>query len=53
MDTPSREIHAPDPRCCGYGLKPRCTRCSNDVLRLVIFAALLVPVVFLLWGTGS
>jgi hypothetical protein len=50
MDALSREKHTPDPKCCGCGLKPRCTRGSNDVLRLVIVALLLVPVVLMLWG---
>ena len=50
MDALGRDKHTPDPKCCGYCLKPRCTRGSSDVLRLVIVALLLVPVVLMLWG---
>ena len=50
MDMRSRERHTPDPKCCGCGLKPRRAPGSNDVLRLIIVALLLVPVVLMLWG---
>lgn len=49
MNTPSREKYTPDPKCCGCGLKPR--RGSDDALRLVIFALLLLPVILMLWGS--
>ncbi|MHB1215764.1 MAG: hypothetical protein ACYCY9_12330 [Thiobacillus sp.] len=48
MDVPARETHAPDPKCCFCGLRPR-TR-GNDALRLVIVVLLLLPVALMLLG---
>lgn len=48
MYAPVEDKHAPDPRCCGCGLKPRCL--GNDLLRLIIIVLLLLPLILLLSG---
>lgn len=48
MYAPFEDKHAPDPKCCGCGLKPRCL--GNDLLRLILIALLLLPIILLLSG---
>lgn len=43
-----KDTHAPDPKCCGCGLKPRCL--TNDLLRLILIVLLLLPLLLMLFG---
>lgn len=48
MHAPVEGTHAPDPKCCGCGLKPRCL--ANDLLRLILIVLLLLPLLLMLSG---
>lgn len=48
MHAPAKDTHAPDPKCCGCGLKPRCL--ANDLLRLILIVLLLLPLLLMLFG---
>ncbi|AAZ97178.1 hypothetical protein Tbd_1225 [Thiobacillus denitrificans ATCC 25259] len=48
MHAPAKDTRAPDPKCCGCGLKPRCL--ANDLLRLTLIVLLLLPLLLMLVG---
>lgn len=48
MYAPFEDKHAPDPKCCGCGLKPR--GLGHDILRLILIVLLLLPIILLLSG---